>query len=221
MITLFLLNLSGDNRFRRGWSSLVARLRCIVPGASLSGTTLPKSTFSPPWLGSPAPLGKAASAYVNAKIIIKLISNVGKAGGSLQTNQFLGPGRFAWILRKGITSIRFGRSPLFLLFFLLSCSYTKVMIIWTKICFSSIEKKGKKPNSTRRFRIIIWKTFHVQTLSIFAFFFFLPSIKKHNHLVPKIVGSLGYYGRVVGEFRKVINNDPDTGKLLKVAFATR
>lgn len=55
---------------------------------------------------------QAASAYVNAKIIIKLISNVGKAGGSLQTNQFWDRADLPEFFRKGIASIRFGRSPL-------------------------------------------------------------------------------------------------------------
>lgn len=112
-------------RFRRGWSSLVARLRYIVPGVTgkvffvltRGEHTLHTSTFDPPpWLGSPPRWNfQAASAYVNAKIIIKLISNVGKA--PKPKNPKIGTGRFALNLQRVLQESVLG-GPL--TFFLLS-----------------------------------------------------------------------------------------------------
>lgn len=219
MITLFLLFGLLTTGSEEGGPHWWQGSACIVPGVSLRGTTLPKSTFSPPRLGSPPPVknrqlqlmwmrrsSSSSSATLARRVLL-----------SKQTN--FGTGRFAWILRKGIASIRFGRSPCFVVVELYQGHdhLNKDLFFFFDRKNNAKNKFNKKISNNYLENFPCSNTFHL------CIFFFLPSIKKpqppgaENCWKPR--KNLRSGGCL--EFGKVINNDPDTGKLLKVAFATR
>ena len=81
---------------------------------------------------------QAASAYVNAKIIIKLISNVGKAGGSLQKKK-MGPAVLPEFYEKVLRASVLGGHPCFCCFCCFCCWVVVIPRSWSSeqrfVCF--------------------------------------------------------------------------------------